>query len=416
MAYTQKKYVDLTGLQEFLTKLKAAYAENTFTDSAGFIVNQALRAQGDKDGNEFSVTYVKKSTADTTYVPMTRTIAGLDLTGDITKASMLSALNVADGAQVNVLEGVQVKGNGDVTFSDLTVDGNKKVQLDLSNYALKTDIDAAVASVFKFKGIVADTNALPLSGNTVGDVYHVDTDGAEYVWIIENDTGKWEKLADNSTYALASEVYTRTQIDGMFSTNNATIQDKIDAIYKAGETPTGVLANEITRATAAEDALDARLDTLEGDASTAGSVAKSIADAIGALDYSEMPAGAYVTGVTQTDGVIAVTRASKGIIEANNTGLVDGGQVYAAITTTVDGGLQELDLAEVGAAGSYIQLVSQTDGQLAASAAAFDTTVGAAGTATNNTAPTSLAVRTELDGVYASIISVSNAEIDAMFS
>ena len=44
------------------------------------------------------------------YVAKTRTIAGLDLSQDRSKAEMLTALNVEDGAQVNVIEGVQVNG------------------------------------------------------------------------------------------------------------------------------------------------------------------------------------------------------------------------------------------------------------------------------------------------------------------
>lgn len=57
--------------------------------------------------------YVKKST----------TIAGVDLNDSITKDELLSAINVADGAQVNVLEGVKVNG------TELTIDENKKVDI-----------------------------------------------------------------------------------------------------------------------------------------------------------------------------------------------------------------------------------------------------------------------------------------------
>lgn len=57
--------------------------------------------------------YVKKSTQ----------IAGVDLNDSITKEELLTALNVADGAQVNVLEGVKVNG------TELSIDGDKKVDI-----------------------------------------------------------------------------------------------------------------------------------------------------------------------------------------------------------------------------------------------------------------------------------------------
>ena len=57
--------------------------------------------------------YVKKSTQ----------IAGVDLNDSITKEELLTALNVADGAQVNVLEGVKVNG------TELSIDEDKKVDI-----------------------------------------------------------------------------------------------------------------------------------------------------------------------------------------------------------------------------------------------------------------------------------------------
>lgn len=60
---------------------------------------------------------------ETEFVKKTTTIAGVDLEDNITKTELLTALNVADGAQVNVLEGVQVNS------SDLTIDANKKVNV-----------------------------------------------------------------------------------------------------------------------------------------------------------------------------------------------------------------------------------------------------------------------------------------------
>ena len=41
-------------------------------------------------------------------------------------------------------------------------------------------IDNTVVAVYKYKGSVATTANLPLSGNTQGDVYNVESDGSNY--------------------------------------------------------------------------------------------------------------------------------------------------------------------------------------------------------------------------------------------
>lgn len=66
---------------------------------------------------------------ETQFVKKTTTIAGVDLQDNITKTELLTALNVADGAQVNVIESVKVNG------SALTPDGNKAVNVTVAEGA-----------------------------------------------------------------------------------------------------------------------------------------------------------------------------------------------------------------------------------------------------------------------------------------
>lgn len=59
------------------------------------------------------------------------------------------------------------------------------------------------ASLFKFKGSVFTTDDLPDTAEN-GDVYHVDADGGEYVWVEDY----WESLGatiDLSAYRTAAE-------------------------------------------------------------------------------------------------------------------------------------------------------------------------------------------------------------------
>ena len=432
MAYDAKKYVDITGLQEFLKQIVWNLKNNTTTEGSEFSVANAIhsvtaeKATADSDGNSIKTTYLKSGDAAETYVPITATLAGTAIgkTG-ISKSDLLTALNVADGAQVNVLEGVKFKGSGANAYSDLSFDQTetKKVLLDLSGYALKTDVEAAVTKLFKFKGVKANIDALPASGNTVGDVWHVTSDDGEYVWLDEGDGQEgahWELLSHNlANYYTKNEVYTKDEVDGAISDAKTAMTTKIEAIYKAGTSggaATGLLPDEITRATTAEAGLDARLDVLEGADTVSGSVAKSIKDAIDALDYSGATTGDYVTQVTETNGVIAVTRDSKATsVTSSNENLVTSKAVYSYVETFKE----SLAVASVGSNGSYLKTISEANGKITATPQAFDTTIGPAsgtGAATNDNAPTTLAVRTELDAVYAAFGSVTNAQIDGLFT
>ena len=81
---------------------------------------------------------------------------------------------------------------------------NDKKKLDAfgaaNTYALKTDI----VSMYKYKGSVTSYDKLPISGQTVGDVYDVG-DGMNYAW---NGT-KWDGLGQVFTISKI----TNTEID-----------------------------------------------------------------------------------------------------------------------------------------------------------------------------------------------------------
>ncbi|MBQ6298711.1 MAG: hypothetical protein IJK81_13690 [Selenomonadaceae bacterium] len=79
----------------------------------------------------------------------------------------LTALDTKyDGAEANVIDTVKVNNVA------LTPDANKAVNIDLSNYALKSDISGGV----KVKGSVASFAALPLNAE-VGDMYNITAAG-----------------------------------------------------------------------------------------------------------------------------------------------------------------------------------------------------------------------------------------------
>lgn len=82
----------------------------------------------------------------------------------------------------------------------------------------KEEIDAKVNSVYRFKGSVEGLVALPVEGNTVGDVYNLQDTGMNVAW----DGSKWDYLGidvDLSGYVQAEDLIEATdeQIDALFA-------------------------------------------------------------------------------------------------------------------------------------------------------------------------------------------------------
>lgn len=117
------------------------------------------------------------SYADLTNKPTIPTVTN-DLT-DALKANYdaaythSQAAHAPAGAQVNVIEAIQVNGAAQTVTSktvNISVPTTVAQLTDAGNYALKSDI----ADVYKYRGSVANASALPTSGQIVGDVYNIE--------------------------------------------------------------------------------------------------------------------------------------------------------------------------------------------------------------------------------------------------
>lgn len=444
MAFTEKKYVDLTGLETFTNSLKTTLAANTaekWTVNYAKTAGSATKATQDGSGNNIVATYLTKADAIAKYVPLTKEIAGLALSTDITAEALRTQLNVEDGAQVNVIESVSIKGGVAQKITD------KNVELDLDAYAKKTEI----AAVLKFMGVVASVGELPeASKDRVGHVYIVASKTsedayAEYVCVDTNGdtTGgyTWEKLGNGSAL---SGYYTKKEIDdkitamslgstgaeGSFISTISQTNGKVTAsakafatsvasdgkvaptsgaVYTAIEGAKSALLGGETSATIKSNA-DA-IATLNGADSVEGSVAKKIKDTIGGLTGTQTT-GDYVTSVTQANGKVTVTRASKGAVADKDTGLVDGGTVHSFVTSHVATAIQGLDVTDVGSVGSFISVVGETDGKVHATATAFATALDD----TTIVAPQTKVVKAYADSVYTAFGRVEDAQIEALFN
>lgn len=447
MAFTEKKYVDLTGLTTFSTSLKTKLSGNSSTDWVVNYASNAGQATADGSGNNIVNTYLTKASASSTYVPLTRTIAGVELRADITADALRKAINVEDGSEKNIIESITIDG------TPQNPDSNRSVALNLSNYAKKTDITA----VLKFMGVVSDVSKLPTASvDQVGHVYIVNSGSgndayAEYVCVDNNGTTEggyaWEKLGNgkslegyytkkeidakitamslNSTGAEGSFISTVSQTNGKVSASTTAFATSVAENGKVAPTSGAVYtaiegAKSALMGTGAGDTgstikkNEAAIATLNGGDTVNGSVAKKIKDAIGALDYTEV-AGDYVTSVTQTDGKIAVTKGTKGSVVASNTGLVDGGTVHSFVTSHVATAIQGLDVASVGGNGKFLSAISEADGKISATVQTLDTAIPASNPSTV-VAPTTSAVKAYADSVYAAFGSVAEKDITALFA
>lgn len=118
---------------------------------------------------------------------------------------------------------------------------NKDLELIRSSLAdryTKEEIDAIVASIFHYKGSVANEEALPSEGNIIGDVYNVQDTGANYAW----DGNAWDKLSETldltpfatkeAVDALANELRTalnnkadKSTVENLSQTTNETLEN-----------------------------------------------------------------------------------------------------------------------------------------------------------------------------------------------
>lgn len=169
------------------TAIKADIAKKADTTT----VNAALEGKVDK------VTGKTLSTNDYTTAEKEK-LAGLSNYDDTDiKASIATKANSAD-VYSKIDMDTELGKKADKTAVETlttTVDGKANKATTISGYGItdaytKTEVDAKVASVYKYKGSVANEAALPTEGQVVGDVYNLEDTGMNVAWTGEG----WDKL------------------------------------------------------------------------------------------------------------------------------------------------------------------------------------------------------------------------------
>lgn len=207
------KFLTLDGLTYYTTKIKALINGKVDKDGAKVLSDNNYSTQEKEKlaGVAASANnYTHPNNAGNKHIP-TGGAAGqiLGYGGSSGTASWMS-----NAGQANVIETVKVNGTA-------LTPASKAVNIDLSDYAKKTDI----STVYIPKGSVANYAALPKSSQRIGDVYNLEDTGSNYVWLGSGKGEKgdgWDKLGetiDLSGYVKASEIQsiTTAEIDALFS-------------------------------------------------------------------------------------------------------------------------------------------------------------------------------------------------------
>lgn len=156
-------------------------------------------------------------------VPQTRTIAGIDLRDNIAKEDLLGALNVAEGAEVNIIRSVAGK-TGEVTLT--------KSDVELGNVDNTSDMDKPVSTAqqaafdAKQDALIFDDTPIENSNNPVksGGVHRL-------MQLL------WDEIA---TKAEISNVYAKTEVDTKLDAKERRINAAFDAIFDIADDLTDI--------------------------------------------------------------------------------------------------------------------------------------------------------------------------------
>lgn len=371
---SDRKFLDSTGLSTFLTNLKNAYTNNNTDAFSTFTVGQAGKlanartvtfATGDVTG---SFTFDGSANVSNVVLSVADAVASASGEGGshglMTAAQAEKLAGVASGAQVNVLEGVQIKNNGDAAFSDLSIT-NKKVQIDLSGYAKLTDIAAAL----NFRDAVtgATLRGKTASNTANGDVYTCTEDdltgdfkfhaGYEYAAVVSGTpaTLTWVELGkylDLSGYALKTQ-----KVNGHALSGDITLDGSDIAL-------TGYTKASTSAAVAATDTVNAAVGKLE----------KKVDDNASAISSLQSGARSYAFAEGSTTGAFQVTETIGSTTGAAQSIAIHG--LGSAAYTDADAYVSStLTPAEAGAQVNIIETVKVNGTALTPTSKAVDISV-----------------------------------------
>lgn len=245
---------------------------------------------------------------------------------DYTTTEKTKLSGVEAGAQVNIIETVKVNG----TVQTVTA---KAIDIDLSKYALKSDLTSAV----KWQGSVANVGDLP-SNAQKGDMWHVESSGAEYVY---NGTD-WENvgtIVNLEPYSTTEEMNAAISAAVQPKANTADVTkeiQRVEGLIDALDIPEGVIVDNVlstTSTNAIQNKVVAGALDLKVDKETYNDKVSELTTAIG----KKVDQTAYDTKIQSIEGTLSTKANSADVYLKTET--YTQTQINSAIETaagTVD--------------------------------------------------------------------------------
>lgn len=132
----------------WIMSVESSSSSYTYTTDAAFIT--ATGASGGQQVGYYKLAQLETQKVDlTNYVQKSTTIAGVDLQDNITKTELLTALNVADGAQVNDVTDVQVNGTSILSSKVANIVTETAYNPSTNKIATMTDVSNKVSATFR---------------------------------------------------------------------------------------------------------------------------------------------------------------------------------------------------------------------------------------------------------------------------
>ena len=256
-------------------------------------------------------------------------------------------------------------GTGDATSTTIKgAVGESKTYTD-------TQIAAKIGSVYKPAGSVAFEDLPTPAASLLGNVYNVTNAFTADAEFIIGEQGTKYPAGTNVVVVEVEDAYYYDALTGIVDLSSYATQSWVtEQLETQSEnligSESGVTANTIKGAVVEakgyadtlNTAMDGRVDALETNVGSTP-VATQIQTAIQALDKADSAvAKQFVTSVSETDGIIAVTRAA---LQATDIPTIEQSQVNG-LTAALDAKANTDDLAEIATTGDAGDL-TQTPGE-----------------------------------------------------
>lgn len=165
-------------------------------------------------------------------------LASATANGLLSKEDFNKIQSIEDGAEANVQsDWTALQGDAAILNKPTTLAGYGITDA-MTITEIETAINNAIASAFTYKGVKATVTNLPTTGNTVGDVWHVNANSGQYVW----NGSSWDELGslvDLSGYLQKVEIAGIELIPNSYTITVAQLKTALglgDAAYKNVDT------------------------------------------------------------------------------------------------------------------------------------------------------------------------------------